>query len=146
MRSFLQRVSRARGDELEASLWAFVYFFALLAGYYVLRPIRDEMAIQVGQARLQELFTAVFVTMLVVAPIFGALTARFPRKRLLPWLYGFFILNLAGFWAIFAAGGNQSRLVATAFFVWVSVFNLFAVSVFWSLMADIFDTLQAKRL
>jgi len=146
MRALLQRASRARGDELEASLWAFVYFFALLAGYYVLRPIRDEMAIQVGQARLQELFTAVFVTMLVVAPIFGALTARFPRKRLLPWLYGFFILNLAGFWAIFAAGGNQSRLVATAFFVWVSVFNLFAVSVFWSLMADIFDTLQAKRL
>jgi len=144
--AFLLRVTRARADELPASLWSFVYFFALLAGYYVLRPIRDEMAIQVGQARLSELFTAVFLTMLAVAPVFGALTARFPRKALLPWLYGFFIANLAAFWTIFAAGGEQSAAVATAFFVWVSVFNLFAVSVFWSLMADLFDTAQAKRL
>ena len=85
MQSLLFRLTRARGEEMTASLWSFVYFFALLAGYYVLRPIRDEMAVQVGQARLQELFTAVFLTMLVVAPVFGALTARFPRKRLLPW-------------------------------------------------------------
>jgi AAA family ATP:ADP antiporter len=142
----LHRLTRARGDELTASLWAFVYFFALLAGYYVLRPIRDEMAVQVGQARLQELFTAVFATMLVVAPVFGALTARFPRKRLLPWLYGFLVLNLGAFWLLFAAAGQQSAAVAAAFFVWVSVVNLFAVSVFWSLMADLFDTTQAKRL
>ena len=146
MNAFLLRVTRARADELPASLWSFVYFFALLAGYYVLRPIRDEMAIQVGQARLSELFTAVFLTMLAVAPVFGALTARFPRKALLPRLYGFFIANLGAFWTIFAAGGEQSATVATAFFVWVSVFNLFAVSVFWSLMADLFDTAQAKRL
>ena len=146
MNALLLRVTRARADELPASLWAFVYFFALLGAYYVLRPIRDEMAIQVGQARLSELFTAVFLTMLAVAPVFGALTARFPRKALLPWLYGFFIANLAAFWTIFAAGGEQSAAVATAFFVWVSVFNLFAVSVFWSLMADLFDTAQAKRL
>jgi AAA family ATP:ADP antiporter len=142
----LLRVTRARGDELAASLWSFVYFFALLAGYYVLRPIRDEMAVQVGQARLQELFTAVFLTMLVIAPIFGALTARFPRKRLLPWLYGFFVLNLVGFWMIFTGAGHQTPVTGAAFFVWVSVFNLFAVSVFWSLMADLFDTAQAKRL
>ena len=146
MVAFLHRVTRARGDELAASLWAFVYFFALLASYYVLRPIRDEMAVQVGQAHLQELFTALFLTMLVIVPVFGALTARFPRKRLLPWLYAFFILNLAGFWVIFAAAERQTPLIAAAFFVWVSVFNLFAVSVFWSLMADLFDTTQAKRL
>ena len=146
MIAFLLQITRARADELAASLWAFVYFFALLAGYYVLRPIRDEMAVQVGQARLQELFTAVFLTMLAVVPIFGALTARFPRKRLLPWLYGFFVLNLGGFWLIFASAGNQGAAIGAAFFVWVSVFNLFAVSVFWSLMADLFDTSQAKRL
>jgi len=144
--AWLRRLTRAEPDELAASLWAFVYFFALLAAYYVLRPIRDEMAIQVGQANLQEIFSLVFVTMLVITPVFGWLTGRFPRKRLLPWLYGFFIANLLGFYVAFEAGGTQSPLVARAFFVWVSVFNLFAVSVFWSLMADLFTTAQAKRL
>jgi AAA family ATP:ADP antiporter len=146
MRALLARLTGAGPGELAASVWSFVYFYALLAGYYVLRPIRDETAMQVGQARLHELFTAVFVTMLVVAPVFGWLTRTFPRRRLLPWLYGFFVANLLGFYAAFDPGGAQSGLVARVFFVWVSVFNLFAVSVFWSLMADLFDTVQAKRL
>ena len=142
----LQRLTRATPRETTASLWAFVFFFALLAGYYVLRPIRDEMAIEGGQRALSRLFTLVFVSMLVLAPVFGALTARFPRKRLLPWLYAFFVLDLVVFWWAFRAGNTQSPLVAKTFFVWVSVFNLFAVSLFWSFMADIFDTAQAKRL
>ncbi len=142
----LRRLSGAAPGELGAALWAFVYFFALMAAYYVLRPIRDEMAMQVGQAKLQEIFSLVFLTMLAVAPVFGWLTGRFPRRRLLPWLYAFFIVNLFVFYALFEAGGVQSPLVSRAFFVWVSVFNLFAVSVFWSLMADLFTTAQAKRL
>ena len=85
--------------------------------------------------------------MLVVAPVFGWLTRTFPRRRLLPWLYAFFVANLGGFWLLFDAGhGAQAEMVARAFFVWVSVFNLFAISVFWSFMADLFDTAQAKRL
>jgi ATP:ADP antiporter, AAA family len=143
---WLQRATRARPDEIRASLWAFACFFALLAAYYVLRPIRDEMAIQIGQARLHEVFTLVFVAMLVAAPVFGWLTGRFPRRRLLPWLYGFFIVNLLAFFVVFEAGGTQSGAVARTFFVWVSVFNLFAVSLFWSLLADIFATSQAQRL
>src|SRR5512139_3973457 len=146
MRALASRLSGATAAELPAALWSFACFFSLLAGYYVLRPIRDEMAMQVGQARLHELFTAVFVTMLAVAPVFGWLTRTFPRKRLLPWLYAFFVANLVGFFAIFEAGGVQDGVTARAFFVWVSVFNLFAVSVFWSLMADLYDTAQAQRL
>jgi AAA family ATP:ADP antiporter len=147
VRTLLTRLTRAEPAELAASLWSFVYFFSLLAGYYVLRPIRDEMAIQVGQAKLHELFLGVFVTMLVVAPVFGWLTRTFPRRRLLPWLYAFFVANLGGFWLLFEAGhGAQAEAVARAFFVWVSVFNLFVISVFWSFMADLFDTAQAKRL
>ena len=146
LRALLTRLTRAESAELAASLWSFVYFFALLAGYYVLRPIRDEMAIQVGQAKLHELFLGVFVTMLVVAPVFGWLTRTFPRRRLLPWLYAFFVANLGVFWLLFDAGrGAQAETVARAFFVWVSVFNLFAISVFWSFMADLFDTAQAQR-
>jgi AAA family ATP:ADP antiporter len=147
LRALLTRLTRAEPAELAASLWSFIYFFSLLAGYYVLRPIRDEMAIQVGQAKLHELFLGVFVTMLVVAPVFGWLTRTFPRRRLLPWLYAFFVANLGVFWLLFDAGhGAQAEVVARAFFVWVSVFNLFAISVFWSFMADLFDTAQAKRL
>ena len=86
MRARITRLSGATAAELPAALWSFTCFFSLLAGYYVLRPIRDEMAIQVGQAQLHELFTAVFVTMLAVAPVFGWLTRTFPRKKLLPWL------------------------------------------------------------
>jgi AAA family ATP:ADP antiporter len=146
MNALLCRVSRALPEELPAALWAFVYFFALLAAYYVLRPLRDEMGIQVGPDALHELFTSVFVTMLAIVPIFGWLTRRFERRQLLPWLYGFFILNLLGFYEVLALSGDQSPLVARAFFVWVSVFNLFAISVFWSFMADLFDTAQAKRM
>jgi ATP:ADP antiporter, AAA family len=143
----LQRITSARPAELRAALWAFVYFFCLLASYYVLRPIRDEMANQIGRAGLAELFTYVFVAMLVVAPVFGWLTARYPRKQLLPWLYGFFVLNLVGFFCWMQAGGGaQTKLTAQVFYVWASVFNLFVVSVFWSFMADLFDTEQAKRL
>lgn len=146
MSALLCRLSRALPHELPAALWAFIYFFALLAAYYVLRPLRDDMGIQLGPDALHELFTSVFLTMLAIVPVFGWLTRRFERRRLLPWLYGFFILNLLGFYEVLQLAGTQSPWVARAFFVWVSVFNLFAISVFWSFMADLFDTAQAKRL
>jgi ATP:ADP antiporter, AAA family len=146
MNATLMRLSGATPTELRAALWSFVYFFSLLAGYYVLRPIRDEMANQIGRNGLLELFTYVFLALLVVTPIFGWLTARFPRKKLLPWLYAFFALNLVGFYFWMQAGGEQQLNTARAFYVWVSVYNLFVISVFWSFMADLFETEQAKRL
>lgn len=146
MKSLLLRTSRATVQELGAVVWSFVYFFALLAGYYVLRPIRDEMGLQLGPGVLQQLFTWVFLAMLLLVPAFGWLTRRFPRRQLLPWLYAFFALNLVGFHMAFEAGGVQRPVLAQVFFVWVAVFNLFVISVFWSFMADLFDTSQAKRL
>jgi ATP:ADP antiporter, AAA family len=146
MTAWLLRRTQATAGELAAVLWSFVYFFALLAGYYVLRPIRDEMGLQLGARALQELFTAVFLVMLLLVPVFGWLNKRFARRQLLPWLYGFFVVNLVGFFAVFEAGGTQSPWVARSFFVWVAVYNLFIISVFWSFMADLFDTDQAKRL
>ncbi|MEO8153983.1 MAG: MFS transporter [Rhizobacter sp.] len=146
MKRLLLKWTQATPQELAAVLWSFVYFFALLAGYYVLRPIRDEMGLQLGARVLQELFTAVFVVMLLLVPAFGWLNKHFARRQLLPWLYAFFALNLVGFYAVFESGGTQSPWVARAFFVWVAVYNLFIISVFWSFMADLFDTGQAKRL
>jgi AAA family ATP:ADP antiporter len=140
------RVTRARPDELGAALWAFVYFFALLAGYYVLRPIRDEVSMEVGTAVLQRLFLAVFLTMLAVVPVFGWLTRRFARRRWLPGIYLFFISNLIGFYSVLTAEGVQGAPWGSVFYVWINVFNLFVVSVFWSVMAETFEVEQARRL
>ncbi len=145
MHGLLKRVVNAERHEAAALLWSFVYFFCLLCGYYILRPVRDEMGIQAGVDQLQWLFTATFVSMLAVVPLFGWLTSRLPRRRLLPLVYLFFAVNLLLFWAALR-GGVPAAQVAKVFFVWVSVFNLFVVSVFWSFMADLYTTAQAKRL
>ena len=131
--------------EIAAFLWSFAYFFCLLAGYYILRPVREAMAIQSGVQNLPWLMTATFVGMLLITPLFGFLSARFPRKQLLPIIYFFFVANLIAFFSAFQA---ELSLLLTArfFYVWLSVFNLFVVSVFWSFMADLFNNEQAKRL
>jgi AAA family ATP:ADP antiporter len=125
--------------------WSFAYFFFLLCGYYILRPLRDEMGIQGGVQALPWVFSATLLAMLGAVPLFGWASARLPRERLLPGVYGFFLLNLLAFFAGFRAGVAPEWL-ARAFFVWVSVYNLFVVSVFWSFMVDLFHQEQAKRL
>lgn len=126
-------------------LWAFAYFFCLLAGYYILRPLRDEMGVAGGVRNLQWLFTATFLVMLAAVPLYGALVARLPRRRFIPIVYHFFAANLAAFWLLLTLD-IERQAVARVFFVWVSVFVLFAVSVFWSFMADLFSSGQGKRL
>ncbi|HEX7052794.1 MAG TPA: MFS transporter [Burkholderiales bacterium] len=133
----LCRLLRAERHELPALAWAFAYFCLVLAAYYLLRPVRDSLAVEIGAQALRWLFTATFVAMLLAVPLFGWLCARLPRARLLPVVYAFFSLNLLAF---------AAALEARVFFVWLSVFNLFAVSVFWSFMSDLFDTAQAARL
>jgi AAA family ATP:ADP antiporter len=117
----------------------------VLCGYYVLRPLRDEMGVQGGVENLPWLFSATFTVMLGAAPLFGWAAARLPRRRLVPWTYLFFIASVLVFYALFAVGVAPPA-VARAFFVWVSVLNLFVVSLFWSLMADLFRPEQARRL
>jgi ATP:ADP antiporter, AAA family len=135
----------ATPQERAAALWSFAYFFALLAGYYVLRPLRDQMGIAGGVKNLPWLFTATFVTLIVVQPIYGALVAKLPRSRFIPIVYHFFVANLALFWLLLTLG-IAPLVVARVFFVWLSVFSLFAVAVFWSFMADLFTAEQGKRL
>src|SRR3954452_20458963 len=141
----LQRIVRVRPDEVHAMLWSFAYFFCLLAAYYVLRPLRDEMGVAGGVKNLHWLFSATFVVMLAAVPLFGAVVARLPRQRFIPLVYHFFVANIAIFWLLLSFDLSKIE-VARVFFVWISVFNLFAVSVFWSFMADLFAAEQAKRL
>jgi AAA family ATP:ADP antiporter len=90
---------------------------------------------------LQFLFSCVFVIMLVLQPVYGWLVSRFPRRVFLPVVYGFFIVTLLGFYALFDSSVPGRGM---AFFLWVMVFNLFAVAVFWSFMADVFSNAQAR--
>ena len=142
---WLVRVVDVRPGEVRALLWSFGYFFCLLAGYYVLRPLRDEMGIAGGVRNLPWLFTATFFVMLAVVPVFGAVVARLARRVFIPLVYHFFVANIAIFWLLLTLDVGTVH-VARVFFVWISVFNLFAVSVFWSFMADLYASEQGKRL
>jgi AAA family ATP:ADP antiporter len=135
----------AKPSELLAALCAFGLFFCLFSGYFILRPIREAMGIRGGVDNLQWLFTATFLVMLAAVPLFAWLNSRVPRARYIDWVYGFFIVNLLAFAALFQQAGDDIW-AARVFYVWISVYNLFVVSVAWSLMADVFDSVQAKRL
>src|SRR5512132_1536341 len=139
------QIRSVRPGEGRAVLWSFAYFFCLLAGYYILRPLRDEMGIAGGVRNLPWLFTATFLAMLAAVPVFGAVVACLPRRRFIPLVYHFFVANIAIFWLLLTFDIAKVQ-VARVFFVWISVFNLFAVSVFWSFMADLFTAERGKRL
>jgi ATP:ADP antiporter, AAA family len=141
----IQSLTGADANEVRPLCWSFLYFFCLLCGYYILRPVRDEMAIEGGVQHLPWMMTATFLTLLVATPLFGYVSARVPRDRLLLAVYAFFASHLVGFFLLMS-GHVAPHWVARVFFVWLSVFNLFVVSIFWSFMADIFSPEQGTRL
>jgi len=141
----LSEMLKLKEGEWRPVAWSFLYFFSLLGGYYVLRPVRDEMGIQGGLENLPWLFTATFLVMLLAVPVYGWAAGRFPRRTLVPVVYGFFVANLLAFYFAFTSGAPVA-IVARVFFVWLSVFNLFVVSVFWSFMVDIYSREQSRRL
>lgn len=134
--------------EAQRALLSFGYFFAVLCAYYIVRPIRETMGLTLNDGQkgsLEWMFTIVFLVMLLAVPAMGYVVARFPRRRIVPIIYGFFIANLVVFWMVLGQA-NANKWIAGAFFVWVSVFNLFAISLFWSVMSDTWDSAAAKRL
>lgn len=126
---------------------AFVYFFCVLAAYYIVRPVRDQLSAAVGSISLPVFYAATFAVTLALTPLFGMLVARYPRRRFVPFVYLFFLACTLGFIPLFELQDRIGAVTLGAvFFVWVSVFNLFVVAVFWSFMADLFDAEQAHRL
>lgn len=144
--------------------WAFLYFFFLLTAYYILRPVREAMGasrdlealfppsmiqwfgargIALDEFVLQVLFTCTFLIMVALQPLYGALVSRYPRRVFLPVVYGVFIACLVLFHIAFETGLPGRGM---AFFLWLTVFNLFAVTVFWSFMADVFTDVDARRV
>lgn len=145
--SFSSGFLQIHADERRDVALSVLYFFCLLSSYYLLRPVRDEMGIRAGVDQLQWLFSSTFLVMLAAVPAFGWACSRWPRERLVPAVYLFFASSLLGFHLILQSDDpGWAVWGARAFYVWISVYNLFVVSVFWSLMADIFDQRQGKRL
>lgn len=147
----LRRVVDVRPDETKAMLVSFAYFFCVLSGWFVLRPIREATAAASGVGTLPYLFTGTLTVMLLANPLFASLVVRFTVRRFIAITYHFFVVNLLVFYALlrFVAPGEGTvgdLWIGRAFFVWTSVFNLFVVSIFWAFMADAFRSEQAKRL
>lgn len=143
--TWLRFAAVVRPAELSRLILSFIFFFSLLGGYFMLRPVREAVAVANGVGNIPWLFTATLLVMLCITPIYGWVVARFPRRVFLPIVYLFFIANLLLFYILFQFQ-IEAKLVTRIFFVWLSVFNLFVVSVFWSFMVDIYHSGQARRL
>lgn len=147
MLRLLDRVAEVKREELPALGWTWLYFYAVLASYYVIRPISDEAGVAGGVDNLPWLWTGTLVAVSVSNPAFGALVARLTRVRFVSWSYRFFALNLILFFFLLrGATGAENIWLGRVFYVWTAVFNLFVPSVFWAFMTDIFTRDQAKRL
>src|SRR5256886_1843294 len=146
MKKLFAKIVDVKPEEIRALWLGFVFFFVVLAGYYVIRPIRDNIGATYVE-NLWWMFTVVLVAMIFANALFSAIVSRMSRRRFIPIAYRFFILNLIIFFVLmqYMPPGKQPW-VDGCFFVWVSVFNLFATAVFWGFMTDLFTNEQGKRL
>ena len=143
----LRSLVRIEPGESKALGWSCAYFFLLLSSYYVIRPLRDEMGLRGTDDALSWLFVGTLAGTVALNPLFGALVRRYPRRVFVPFVYHVLAATLLLFYVLLRIMPSDSALpVARVFFVWVSIFNLFAVSVFWGFMADIWSSAQGKRL
>ena len=150
-RGLLRHVVDVRDGEMRPMLMSALFFFFLLSSYFVLRPMRDEVAAATGVTKLPWLFSATLTVTVILNPMFAALVVRYPPRRFIPISYQFFVASMLLFYGVlrFLSVGEGSSVdvwTARAFFVWTTVFALFNTSIFWCLMADTFKSGQAKRM
>lgn len=151
LHALLRRAVDVQPGEVQAMLASFAYFFFVLSGWFVLRPIREAVAVATGVNKLPFLFAGTLAAVLVANPLFAALVVRYPVRKFIAITYQFFVVNILLFYALMtfvspAEGSAGDIWIGRVFFVWTSVFNLFVVSIFWAFMADSFRSEQAKRL
>ena len=141
----VEAATKVKPHELKATVVAFLFIFVLMAAYFILRPVRDAMSSDFSDVELSLLWTGTFVFSVPAVFLYGAIIPHVRFDRLVPVVYAFFAATFLGFYA-----GNAALPGAVwldkLFYVWLSVFSLFHVSVFWSFMSGLFDREQAKRL
>lgn len=136
-----------RPGEVAPALESALLFYLVLSAYYVLRPLREEMGLAAGIENLPAMYMGTLAGTVVLVPVIGWLVRRYRREVFLPLVYRFFALNLLGFqlaWRLCDA--DQTVILGRVFYVWLSVFNMLAVSLFWSFMADGFGYRRSRRL
>jgi AAA family ATP:ADP antiporter len=147
MASFLQTFTNVRRDELSRTLVAGLFFFFVLSALMVVRPAREALGMQRGIEAIRWLFFGTLFVTLMVNPIFGWLVSRFKRQVFISTTYLFFALGLLAFYFLLVLGPTHvGQISGQVFYVWFSVFNLFATMLFWALMTDSFTKEQSERL
>ena len=141
----LRIVSNIEGHEIKAVVGSFLFVIVLMTAYYILRPVRDAMASDWTDAEVSWLWTLNFFISTAVVAVYGVLVSRFRLRLLVPSIYAIFALTFLSFYALISTMADRT-LVDKSFYVWVSVFSLFHISVFWSFMSDLFSKEQAGRL
>ena len=143
----LRPLVAVRREELAVLLLGTVYLFCAFASWYILRPIRDEMGVAGGVDNLKWLFAGTLLATLAIQPVWGAAVARWPRRRVIAVAYRFFALAWVGFFVAFGTAGPAAQVwIGRTFWVATSLFSLFVVSVFWSLLTDVLRDEAGKRL
>jgi ATP:ADP antiporter, AAA family len=141
------RTVDVKPNEVRALWLGFAFHFIILTAYYIVKPIRDSIAASNRLETLPWMFTATLVVMLIANAIFAAIVARMERRKFIPFAYAFFILILVLFFVLMRTGSPAQQVwTGRAFYVWVSVFNLFNTAIFWAFMTDLFTVEQGKRL
>ena len=147
----LGKTVEVRPGEVKALLMSFAYFFCVLSGWFIMRPMREAVSVATGVQKLPFLFAGTLAVVLIANPLFSSLVVRYPVRKFIAITYQFFVCNILVFYVLLklfapTEGSTADIWIGRTFFVWTSVFNLFVVSVFWAFMADSFRSEQAKRL
>ena len=141
--SFLPTIEK---NEKIILLRAFLFFFFVLASWYALRPVRNELAVQGGIYNLPWLLMGVMLAMLIINPIYSWLVSRINQNRLILYIYSFFILNLILFLILWTFTGEDGRIwTGRAFYIWANVYSFFVVSIFWVTMINFFSHTDSKK-
>ena len=141
--SFLPKIERKEGIVL---FKAFLFFFFVLASWYALRPVRNELAVQGGIYNLPWLLMGVMAAMLVINPIYSWLISRIDKNKIVLYIYSFFIFNLIIFLSAWSLAGDEGKIwTGRAFYIWANVYSFFVVSIFWVTMINFFNHTDAKR-
>ncbi|MFQ6004089.1 MAG: NTP/NDP exchange transporter [Woeseia sp.] len=145
MKGIIRAATRIEPNEIRATILSFLFVFTLMAAYFILPPVRDALSSDWSDAELSWLWTSTFFFSLVAVSAYGAVISRVRFSNLVPGVYVFFALSFLGFF--FGSSLVENPVyIDKSFYVWLSVFSLFHISVFWSFMSDLFSTEQAPRL
>ena len=120
------------------SLAASFLFFLVLSSWYILRPVRNEMAVA-NVEELPYLLAAGALIMFLVNPLYSWIASKSDLRKIILFCYSFLILNLIFFllsWRVFDLG--DSIWLGRVFYVWCNIYSFFVVSIFWVVIINLY--------